>query len=604
MFIRPSTKTHEELRQKYIASLNDLVESKAPLNELIMRSAFQGPFTDAGVAEFINNASDTQIALDTRIGVTGAAINARVDAITPTNGARAVGQGELVFNVKDAPFNAIGDGVTDDIIAINATVAAAQVNGGQVYFPPGNYRITSTILCAALTNVTFKGCGPRVSVIQRKTNTFSMFTFTGSNQHIVLEDLGVHYGTLGGHLFENQGTHQNLTMQRVRCVAHKNYSVWFQTGTAQCHNSRWRDFEWIHGLPADIRTAPTFSVTGNASFFNNNIIESGIITYSDVPTIRLECISAGTYFYNNKISNVIGEITNGGILDLHTVAYTIIDNVSVQDMTTVSTDNMMSLGKGSGGLSSKGNVFRSSGRLGSSLGGGLYDLNIPASEANHTVIISPVVNGAANNSQYHFHQNSVTIIGYDANLSLSGVINTTILDDPNRVADWTLPTSKKRQNITRRTTLNATLAPLVSGREFLVGIELIAGDVVSSIEFISGTTAAVTPTNQWFTIRDSARNKLGITADDTVTAWAASSKKLLALTAPFTVLVTGFYYFGICVVAATPPTLTGIVLMFADSNDPPIMCGFADAGLTTPATAPATSIALTATANMPKCSMT
>jgi len=43
-----------------------------------------------------------------------------------------------VINVKDAPYNAKGDGATNDTTAINAALAAL-VAGGTLYFPPGRY---------------------------------------------------------------------------------------------------------------------------------------------------------------------------------------------------------------------------------------------------------------------------------------------------------------------------------------------------------------------------------------------------------------------------------------------------------------------------------
>jgi hypothetical protein len=46
-------------------------------------------------------------------------------------------------NVKD--FGAVGDGTTDDTTAINAAIASLAGKGGTIYFPQGNYRITSTI---------------------------------------------------------------------------------------------------------------------------------------------------------------------------------------------------------------------------------------------------------------------------------------------------------------------------------------------------------------------------------------------------------------------------------------------------------------------------
>lgn len=58
------------------------------------------------------------------------------------NGERAVGQGELMLNVK--AFGAKGDGVTDDTAAIQATLNTAMADGGSsVYFPPGTYMVST-----------------------------------------------------------------------------------------------------------------------------------------------------------------------------------------------------------------------------------------------------------------------------------------------------------------------------------------------------------------------------------------------------------------------------------------------------------------------------
>jgi hypothetical protein len=53
---------------------------------------------------------------------------------------------ELVINVKGPPFNAKGDGVSDDTAALNAALAAASAGGGgTVYLPAATYRIDGQI---------------------------------------------------------------------------------------------------------------------------------------------------------------------------------------------------------------------------------------------------------------------------------------------------------------------------------------------------------------------------------------------------------------------------------------------------------------------------
>lgn len=57
------------------------------------------------------------------------------------------GNGLSIYNVKDSPYNATGDGVADDTAEIAAAIAACEdsTRGGIVYFPPGIYGITSAL---------------------------------------------------------------------------------------------------------------------------------------------------------------------------------------------------------------------------------------------------------------------------------------------------------------------------------------------------------------------------------------------------------------------------------------------------------------------------
>lgn len=69
-------------------------------------------------------------------------------------GAKAQG----LVSVKDAPFNAKGDGITDDTAAIAAAVAyVAGSGGGTLYFPRGKY--IGSVLLQDVSNVTLCGDG-------------------------------------------------------------------------------------------------------------------------------------------------------------------------------------------------------------------------------------------------------------------------------------------------------------------------------------------------------------------------------------------------------------------------------------------------------------
>lgn len=163
------------------------------------------------------------------------------------------------------------------------------------------------------------------------------------------------------------------------------------------------------------------------------------------------------------------------------------------------------------------------------------------------------------------------------------------LEDPN----WTAPTGAKAQTLDRRDVI-ATATALATGRLSLFGIYLKAGTLVSTISFLSGATAAVTPTAQWFALYSAARGKLGVTSDDTTTAWGANVVKSLNLASPVAITASGLYYVGCMVAAATVPTLRGVATLATASGLAPILEGSADSALTTPATAPVTATALTA----------
>jgi hypothetical protein len=102
---------------------------------------------------------------------------------------------------------------------------------------------------------------------------------------------------------------------------------------------------------------------------------------------------------------------------------------------------------------------------------------------------------------------------------------------------------------------------LATGVMTSVPIYLVQGDKVTNLSFVSGNTAAGTPTNYWFALysTDATPTLLAQTADQTSTAWAANTVKTLALSAAYTVPRTGLYWAAIMVTATTPPTLMGSV---------------------------------------------
>lgn len=118
------------------------------------------------------------------------------------------------------------------------------------------------------------------------------------------------------------------------------------------------------------------------------------------------------------------------------------------------------------------------------------------------------------------------------------------------------------QNIRRFNVQSDLVASLVTQVMTSVAIPLLAGDKVTNISFVSGATAAGTPTNWWFALYDTSATPALIaqTADQLTAAWAADTVKTLALSTAYTVTTTGVYYAAIMVKATTVPTLDGATL--------------------------------------------
>jgi hypothetical protein len=158
-----------------------------------------------------------------------------------------------------------------------------------------------------------------------------------------------------------------------------------------------------------------------------------------------------------------------------------------------------------------------------------------------------------------------------------------------------------RDNGARRLA-GADLAALTTQVMTDVGLYLEKGDVVKFLTFLSGGTAAGTPTNWWFALYSpDGQTLLGQTADQTNTAWAANTPMKVALASPYTVPATGVYRAAVMVKATTVPTLAGDSVRAAASaaivTGQTVLAQTSGTGLT--ATAPATIATPTAVGTVP-----
>ena len=156
-----------------------------------------------------------------------------------------------------------------------------------------------------------------------------------------------------------------------------------------------------------------------------------------------------------------------------------------------------------------------------------------------------------------------------------------------------------------RNVVAGNLSALTTQVMLSTAIYLYAGDVVTNLTFLSGGTAANTPTNWWFALYDTASTPALIaqTADQTSTAWAANTPKTLALSAPYTVTTSGLHYASVMVKATAVPTLAGAAALENAAAAGAVVSGqktlAQTSGSSLTATAPATITSGTAVVNVP-----
>ena len=146
------------------------------------------------------------------------------------------------------------------------------------------------------------------------------------------------------------------------------------------------------------------------------------------------------------------------------------------------------------------------------------------------------------------------------------------------------------------------LAIGATGVEQTVAVPLQAGDTVTSITFITATTAAATPTAGYACLRSTSGALLAQTADFGSTARAANTAYTVTLATPQLITAAGLYYVGISFTAGTVPTLAGLAVVNAVVNGAIGLSAKVLAqthGSSVGATAPATVATPTTVANIP-----
>lgn len=172
-----------------------------------------GPAGALGTSPYympIDTALPAQIAEDTPINDAGGYYTGgNVEEALQEIGAGSVGGGVGWFNVKN--YGAVGDGTTDDTSAINDAIAALVAAGrGVLYFPSGDYKVTSTLTALSVPFIVLGDgsasfditqYGSRITFTSGSTDLFSATAKVGLFAHIAL------YSNSGGTPSAGAGVH-------------------------------------------------------------------------------------------------------------------------------------------------------------------------------------------------------------------------------------------------------------------------------------------------------------------------------------------------------------------------------------------------------------
>jgi hypothetical protein len=126
-------------------SVREWTEMGSANNVEYIGHSFTGTSYDDG-SKGTGQPTTLQQILDLWLGSAGEPdFNVLFGGVSTTIQGALAGFSGIFFNVKNPAYGAKGDGLTDDTTAITAAMAAASVVQGMVFFPPGTYRVVSTL---------------------------------------------------------------------------------------------------------------------------------------------------------------------------------------------------------------------------------------------------------------------------------------------------------------------------------------------------------------------------------------------------------------------------------------------------------------------------
>ena len=312
-----------------------------------------------------------------------------------------VGTGTVVFgpgSVKEVHIQWWGAKPdTDDTAAIQAAYDSVGDNGGIVRVAPGTWLITDT-LHVNKDGIITRGSSQYKSVIKCATTGVDMFDFGPSGEIRVFlgfEDIMLKSESNAGHIFAPSGGTAQAHFTNVSCRQdNPDKSIWDAINKLYIDNV-WSNCELQH--TPYVPTVSGFKLVSSGGDLNSNTWKRLRCTYSGEYFFHVESTHPSAYAVNNIFDDINFEVCNGGCVKLLSALNPTIKNCMGYDFTTTTRDLFVVGASPTGGLASRGPVFRQVGRATGVLGGGLVDIQLaPIAGVNHITLdslIAPIAVG-------------------------------------------------------------------------------------------------------------------------------------------------------------------------------------------------------------------
>ena len=228
-------------------------------------------------------------------------------------------EAKLQENVSVKDFGAVGDGVTDDTVAIQAAIdAAGTAGGGSVYIPVGTYKLTDTL---TITNdyVALIGDGSSASVLLGSDPTKWIIKFNANADHMLIDGLWIK-GSAVSDATEQYGVGytsdtddpENVIIQNCK-FSHSNNGI--VVGTGRYWKITQNSFDTLVGITSGAGYGILAAAGSSHNVFSKNTFKGTLTSH-----LRHAIYNSVGSRFNVVSDNVIKDCNEGGIVTNSTSA--------------------------------------------------------------------------------------------------------------------------------------------------------------------------------------------------------------------------------------------------------------------------------------------